>query len=268
MGTYSLLDLVPKGRDEHDGFYKMDWVRHHDRTRRSPRRPAGRRLVLRNEGMRSSRGGQRAGPPWQTRGHCWRSPAPAHHGLSPATGWMLAAACGVQAARRGAARRALRPIAFGQVASMCVLAWAVSHGLSIDRADAGPGHRAAGHRSVVARHARHLAAEPSRRAARRRPRAVVVPDGLGAGHGADAGPGALAAVRARVGGHAHGPGLIAADLAVAAVAVHTAAMLFVTGLLATGVCRGSRASMRAAAAIALGRDRGAGGRERGIMTLQ
>ena len=31
MGTYSLLDLVPKGRDEHDGFYKMNWVRHHDR---------------------------------------------------------------------------------------------------------------------------------------------------------------------------------------------------------------------------------------------
>jgi predicted dithiol-disulfide oxidoreductase (DUF899 family) len=31
MGTYDLLDLVPKGRDENDGFYKMDWVRHHDR---------------------------------------------------------------------------------------------------------------------------------------------------------------------------------------------------------------------------------------------
>jgi len=31
MGTYQMLDLVPKGRDEHDGFYKMDWVRHHDR---------------------------------------------------------------------------------------------------------------------------------------------------------------------------------------------------------------------------------------------
>jgi predicted dithiol-disulfide oxidoreductase (DUF899 family) len=31
MGTYSLLDLVPKGRDENDGPYKMDWVRHHDR---------------------------------------------------------------------------------------------------------------------------------------------------------------------------------------------------------------------------------------------
>lgn len=31
MGTYNMLDLAPRGRDEHDGFYKMDWVRHHDR---------------------------------------------------------------------------------------------------------------------------------------------------------------------------------------------------------------------------------------------
>jgi predicted dithiol-disulfide oxidoreductase (DUF899 family) len=29
MGTYSLLDLTPKGRDERDGG--MEWVRHHDR---------------------------------------------------------------------------------------------------------------------------------------------------------------------------------------------------------------------------------------------
>jgi hypothetical protein len=27
---------VPKGRDEHDGFYKMDWVRHHDRYAPQP----------------------------------------------------------------------------------------------------------------------------------------------------------------------------------------------------------------------------------------
>ena len=40
MGTYSLLDLVPKGRDEHDGFYKMDWVRHHDRYEPEAPRPA------------------------------------------------------------------------------------------------------------------------------------------------------------------------------------------------------------------------------------
>ena len=40
MGTYSLLDLVPKGRDEHDGFYKMDWVRHHDRYEPEAPKPA------------------------------------------------------------------------------------------------------------------------------------------------------------------------------------------------------------------------------------
>jgi predicted dithiol-disulfide oxidoreductase (DUF899 family) len=36
MGTYNLLDLTPKGRDESDGFYKMDWVRHHDRYEPAP----------------------------------------------------------------------------------------------------------------------------------------------------------------------------------------------------------------------------------------
>jgi predicted dithiol-disulfide oxidoreductase (DUF899 family) len=40
MGTYRLLDLVPKGRDEHDGFYKMDWVRHHDRYAPEPAQAA------------------------------------------------------------------------------------------------------------------------------------------------------------------------------------------------------------------------------------
>lgn len=31
MGTYNLLDLVPKGRDEEKLEYGMAWVRHHDR---------------------------------------------------------------------------------------------------------------------------------------------------------------------------------------------------------------------------------------------
>jgi predicted dithiol-disulfide oxidoreductase (DUF899 family) len=31
MGTYSMLDLTPKGRNERDVEYKMEWVRHHDR---------------------------------------------------------------------------------------------------------------------------------------------------------------------------------------------------------------------------------------------
>ncbi|NDZ15142.1 DUF899 domain-containing protein [Variovorax sp. WS11] len=36
MGTYNMLDLTPKGRDEGDGPYKMDWVRHHDRYEPEP----------------------------------------------------------------------------------------------------------------------------------------------------------------------------------------------------------------------------------------
>jgi predicted dithiol-disulfide oxidoreductase (DUF899 family) len=31
MGTYRMLDLMPKGRDERDVGHKMEWVRHHDR---------------------------------------------------------------------------------------------------------------------------------------------------------------------------------------------------------------------------------------------
>jgi predicted dithiol-disulfide oxidoreductase (DUF899 family) len=37
MGTYNLLDLTPKGRDERDVPYKMEWVRHHDRYDESRR---------------------------------------------------------------------------------------------------------------------------------------------------------------------------------------------------------------------------------------
>jgi predicted dithiol-disulfide oxidoreductase (DUF899 family) len=31
MHTYRLLDLTPKGRDENNLDFTMDWVRHHDR---------------------------------------------------------------------------------------------------------------------------------------------------------------------------------------------------------------------------------------------
>ena len=36
MGTYSMLDLTPKGRDERDVAHKMEWVRHHDRYEPTP----------------------------------------------------------------------------------------------------------------------------------------------------------------------------------------------------------------------------------------
>lgn len=36
MGTYNMLDLTPKGRDEREVWYKMEWVRHHDRYEPAP----------------------------------------------------------------------------------------------------------------------------------------------------------------------------------------------------------------------------------------
>jgi predicted dithiol-disulfide oxidoreductase (DUF899 family) len=39
MGTYNMLDLTPKGRDERDVAYKMEWVRHHDRYEPAPQAP-------------------------------------------------------------------------------------------------------------------------------------------------------------------------------------------------------------------------------------
>jgi predicted dithiol-disulfide oxidoreductase (DUF899 family) len=36
MGAYNMLDLTPKGRDERDVEYKMEWLRHHDRYEPTP----------------------------------------------------------------------------------------------------------------------------------------------------------------------------------------------------------------------------------------
>ena len=36
MGTYPLVDLTPKGRDEAGLSYTMEWVRHHDRYEDAP----------------------------------------------------------------------------------------------------------------------------------------------------------------------------------------------------------------------------------------
>ena len=40
MGAYNMMDLMPKGRDERDVPYKMDWVRHHDRYESQAETPA------------------------------------------------------------------------------------------------------------------------------------------------------------------------------------------------------------------------------------
>ena len=36
MGAYRMMDLAPKGRDEHNAAFTMDWVRHHDRYETAP----------------------------------------------------------------------------------------------------------------------------------------------------------------------------------------------------------------------------------------
>jgi hypothetical protein len=55
------------------------------------------------------------------------------HGLNPAGGWMLAAASGVRAGSVAQVRRALVPIAIGHVASIAVVAFAVTQGLWPER---------------------------------------------------------------------------------------------------------------------------------------
>jgi hypothetical protein len=165
------------------------------------------------------------------------------HGLNPATGWMWAAAWGVRSHDRAQALRALMPIALGHAASVALVAAAVAFGLSMDRVLL---QVLAGGLLVVAA-ALHLWG--------RTPRAARAP----AGH-------AGLALWSFMMSTAHGAGLMLVPaliplcmgdattreisasgslmLALAAVAVHTAAMLVVTGVIATGVCRGFDAGAR------------------------
>lgn len=55
------------------------------------------------------------------------------HGLSPVNGWMFAAGCGVRAGDGGQALRALLPIAIGHLASIAVVVAAVYGGILVER---------------------------------------------------------------------------------------------------------------------------------------
>jgi hypothetical protein len=165
------------------------------------------------------------------------------HGLNPATGWMFAAAWGVQSRERSRALRALMPIAAGHGASVALVAAAVALGLALDRVALQA--LAGGLLVVVA--IVHLSGRTPKRA-----RAPAGHAGLAlwsfmmsSAHGAG-----LMLVPALIPfciGEAPGrPVTVSASLtlALAAVGVHTAAMLTVTGLIATGVCRGFDAGAR------------------------
>ena len=161
------------------------------------------------------------------------------HGLSPANGWMFAAAWGVHARDVGQARRALMPIAIGHAASIALVAGVVAAGLSIDRTLF---QGLAGALLVGVAGCRWL------RGTGQRTRM-----GTPAGHAGIALGSFLMAT-------AHGAGLMLVPAlvplcldgdpareitasgvllpALAAVVVHTMAMLATTGVIAAGVCRG------------------------------
>jgi hypothetical protein len=164
------------------------------------------------------------------------------HGLNPTTGWMLAAAWGVRAHDRKQALRALVPIAAGHAASVALVAGAVAWGVAMDRALL-QGLACA---LLVVLAVAHLSG--------RMPR----PARASAGH-------AGLALWSFMMSSAHGAGLMlvpaliplcAGDaaaleggsdplaLAIAAVGVHTAAMLAVTGVVAVLACHGVGAGAR------------------------
>jgi uncharacterized membrane protein len=159
------------------------------------------------------------------------------HGLNPATGWLLAAAWGVHSRDRAQALRALLPITLGHVASVALVAAAVALGLEVD--PVAMQVLAGGLLVVVA--VVHLRGRIARRA-----RASTGHAGLAlwsfmmaTAHGAG-----LMLVPALIplciadapGREITASGSLA--LALAAVGVHTAAMLIVTGVMAAAVCLG------------------------------
>lgn len=158
------------------------------------------------------------------------------HGLNPASGWMLAAAWAVRSGDRAQALRALMPIAFGHAASIGLVAGAVAFGLSMDRT----AMQGVAGGLFVAVALLHLWG--------RTPKAARAPVGhaglalwsfmMSTAHGA--GLMLVPALMPLCMGDGAGRQIAASDslmLAFAAVGVHTAAMLAVTGLIASGVCR-------------------------------
>ena len=159
------------------------------------------------------------------------------HGLNPATGWMLAAAWGVHSRDRSQALRALIPIAVGHATSVALVAAAVAFGLSMDRVV--PQALAGGLMVVVAMV--HRSGPTPKRAHARAGHAGLALWSfmMSTAHGAG-----LMLVRALIPlcmGDASAREITASGsltLALAAVGIHTAAMLAVTGVIAIGVCRG------------------------------
>ncbi len=158
------------------------------------------------------------------------------HGLNPASGWMFAAAWGVRSGDRAKALRALMPIAVGHAMSIALVAGAFSVGLSIDRV--WTQFLAGGLLVVIAIHYFSGCARQAR-----------VPAGkvglalwsfmMSSAHGA--GLMLVPVLMPLCAGNAAAREITASGslmLALAAVGVHTAAMIAIAGVITFGVCHG------------------------------
>jgi len=163
----------------------------------------------------------------------------AFHGLNPASGWMFAAAWGLGARDGAPVLRALLPLAVGHAAAVGFVAAVVAGGMSIDRSWA---QAAAGALLLAAATLRCLRGNTSQA----RISAPASHTGM--------------ALWSFLMATAHGAGLMLVPalvplclsdnpareitasgsllMALAAIGVHTAAMLAVTGAIAASVCRG------------------------------
>jgi len=162
------------------------------------------------------------------------------HGLNPASGWIWAAAWGLRARDGAQPLRALAPIAVGHLASVALVVGAVLSGFAMDRGwlqAVAVGLCVATVLVHLWGHTPQVARAPAGHAG-----LALWSFAMSTAHGAG-----LMLVPALVPlclveastGPSTAPGAL--GLALAALAVHTAAMLAVTGLLASGACRGWKA---------------------------
>jgi hypothetical protein len=162
------------------------------------------------------------------------------HGLSPTSGWTLAAGLGLQAGSAARAWRALLPLALGHVGAVAGVALAVGSGLALDRALA---QRVAG--LVLVGMAVQRVCRGARPCGLLRPRTGSTGLALWSGLMATAHGAGLMLVPALaplcLTGDAARPITVPGSLllAAAALAVHLAAMLLTTGILAAGICHGA-----------------------------
>ena len=157
------------------------------------------------------------------------------HGLNPASGWMFAAAWGVHSRDRSRALRALMPIAVGHATSVALVAGAIAVGLSMDRIAMQV--LAGGLLAIVL--ICHLSGHKGRRAPAGNAGLALWSFMMSTAHGA--GLMLVPVLMPLCMGNAATREITASGslmLALAAVGVHTAAMLAVTGVIAIGVCRG------------------------------